>query len=236
MQKKLKIHCIMHVPYEGPGIIADWIEKKNHSLTYTKFYAEASLPDASDIHMLVIMGGPMNVFDYHIYPWVEEEIEWVGAFIQSGKPVIGICLGAQIIAAALEAEVYPGTQKEIGWHSLQFLPSVGEYMIWKEHPGTRKVFQWHGDTFDIPENTIHIASSPAFPSQGYIFEKQVVALQFHLEVTHKGVQDLIENCKDEIVPAAYIQSADAMIADTKHYKSNQQLMFQLLDYLCNLAI
>ena len=231
MKHELNIHCLMHVPYEGPGVITDWALKRDHSMDYTRLYEQESLPDISGIHMLVIMGGPMNVFDNHIHTWMEEEIAWVSAFIQTGKPVIGICLGAQIIAAALGADVYPGDQKEIGWHNLQFLPAVGEYMIWKEHPGTLKVFQWHGDTFDIPEGATRIASSPAFPNQGFIFGKQVIALQFHLEVTRKAVEDLTDNCRNEIRPGTYIQEEQDILSDTSHFSFSQDLLFQLLDYL-----
>ena len=123
----------MHVPYEGPGVIADWIGKKGHHLEYTRFYEKDPLPDASEVELLIIMGGPMNVFDFHIHPWMQEEIEWVGEFIRSGKPVLGICLGAQIVAAALGEEVYPGPEKEIGWYNLQFLPSLGEFRIFKDY-------------------------------------------------------------------------------------------------------
>ncbi|MDF1575980.1 MAG: gamma-glutamyl-gamma-aminobutyrate hydrolase family protein [Bacteroidales bacterium] len=144
------IECFMHVPYEGPGVIADWIGQKGHLLHYTRFYLGHELPEASRADMLIIMGGPMDVFDYHIHSWMGDEIEWVRDYIQTGKPVLGICLGAQIIASALGEEVYPGPHREIGWHNLQFLPSLGNYKIFEALPAAHKVFHWHGDTFDIP--------------------------------------------------------------------------------------
>ncbi len=224
----------MHVPFEGPEIIADWIREKSHSLEYTRFYEDNPLPDASEIDMLVIMGGPMNVFDFHIHPWMQDEIEWVADFIRTRKPVLGICLGAQIIAASLRVDVYPGKEKEIGWHNLQFLPSLGDYRIWKDLPGTRKVLLWHGDTFPIPEGATRIASSQAFPNQGFIYNKHVFALQFHLEVTPQSVKDLVDHCRDDLVPGPCIQTEDEILGESSFYKVNQDLMFQLLNYLSGL--
>ena len=231
MANQIRIRCFMHAPYEGPGIIATWADKQHHLLEFTRFYEDDSLPDASDVDLLVIMGGPMNVFDLHIYPWMQDEVNWVTDYIKAGKPVLGICLGAQIIASALGEEVYPGEEKEIGWHNLQFLPSLGEFRIWKDLPSTRKVFHWHGDTFPIPKDAIRIASSQAFPNQGFIYNRKVLALQFHLEVTPESVLELVENCRDELVPGPYVQSESELLGEEKVYGSNQELMFQLLDYL-----
>ena len=234
MNDILKIRCFMHVPFEGPGVMADRIQEKGHRLEYTRFYEGESLPDASEVDLLIIMGGPMNVFDYHMHGWMQEEIDWVGEFIRSGKPVLGICLGAQIIAAALGEDVYPGPEKEIGWHNLQFLPSLGEFRIFKALPVARKVFHWHGDTFNIPKGAMRIASSQLFPNQGFIYERRVVALQFHLEMTPDAVKGMIDMCGDELVEGNYIQSAKEILAETSYFESNQQVLFQFLDYLCAL--
>lgn len=221
----------MHVPFEGPGVMADWFLEKGHQLEYTRFYKDDPLPEASKVDLLIVMGGPMNVFDYHMHSWMQEEIEWVGDFIRSGKPVLGICLGAQIIAAALGEEVYPGPEKEIGWFNLQFLPSLGEFRIFNDLPVMRKAFHWHGDTFNIPKGAVRIARSQLFPNQGFIFDRRVVALQFHLEVTPESVEALVDNCRDELVEASFIQSSEEILAETSYFKSNQQILFQFLDYL-----
>ena len=224
----------MHVPFEGPGIMADWFMEKGHKLEYTRFYEGDSLPEASQVDLLVIMGGPMNVFDYHMHSWMQEEIEWVRDFIRSGKPVLGICLGAQILAAALGQEVYPGPDKEIGWHKLEFLPSLGEFRIFEDLPVARKVFHWHGDTFGIPEGAVRIARSELFPNQGFIYDKRVIALQFHLEVKPESVQALVDNCRDELVEGPFIQPEDEILAESSYFRSNQQVLYHFLDYLCAL--
>ena len=221
----------MHVPFEGPGIITDWIGEKGHQLHYTRFYEGDVLPDASDVDLLIIMGGPMDVFDYHVHPWMGDEIEWVKEYISLEKPVLGICLGAQIIANALGEEVFPGPNREIGWHNLQFFPSLGDFKICKDLPATRKVFHWHGDTFNIPEGATRIAASQAFPNQGFIYKNKVVALQFHLEVTPESVRELVENCRDELVDGPHIQTEKEILAEQNYFESNQKVLFQFLDYL-----
>lgn len=224
----------MHVPFEGPGRIADWISEKGHRLHYTRFYEGDALPNASAVDMLIIMGGPMNVFDYHIHHWMEDEIAWVKDFIETGKAVLGICLGAQIIAAALGGEVYPGPHKEIGWHNLQFLPSMGDFKICSDLPITRKVFHWHGDTFNIPDGATRIAGSQAFSNQGFIYSNHVAALQFHLEVTPESVKELVSNCRDELVEGPFVQSEKEILSAQAPFEANQEVLFHFLDYLSSL--
>lgn len=221
----------MHVPFEGPGAINKWIEDHGHSLSYTRLYNGETLPEPDSIDLLVIMGGNMSVSDYHIHHWMQEEIDWVTAFIKAGKPILGICLGAQIIAAALGAEVFPGSQKEIGWYDIRFLPCLGDYRICKTLPSTRKVFHWHGDTFQIPEGADRMAESHLFPNQGFIYDGRVIALQFHLEVNQDNVRDLVENCREELVEGPYIQSEKELLEKSRFTTENQELLFRFLDYL-----
>ena len=231
MEGPVRIRCFMHVPFEGPGVIAKWVRKHSCSLEYTRFYQGDPLPDPDQVDLLIIMGGPMDLYNDASHPWMEDEMEWISEFIASGKPILGICLGAQMIARALGEEVYPGKHKEIGWHNLQFLSAFGAYRICSELPATRKVFHWHGDTFSIPRGATHIASSKAFPNQGFIFQDKVIALQFHLEVTPSSVKELVENCRDELVAGSFIQKEKEILAEEKSYLPNQELMFHLLDYL-----
>lgn len=231
MRKALKINCFMHVPFEGPGLITDWVEREGHSLEYTRFYENEPLPDPDSVDLLIIMGGPMNVLDFHLHPWMKDELDWAGKFIMTGKAVLGICLGAQIIATALGSDVYPGKEKEIGWFNIRFLPGMGEFKICKNLPSSRKVFHWHGDTFDIPGGAIRIAESNLFPNQGFIYEKRVIALQFHLEVGPKNVDELVENCRDELVQGAHIQSENEILNLSRFSDENRLLLFNILDYL-----
>jgi GMP synthase-like glutamine amidotransferase len=231
MSKSLNIHCFIHVPYEGPAVIADWAKEHGHSLHFTRFHEDGQLPERESVDLLVIMGGPMSVYDDHIHPWLQEETEWVGEFIAAGKPVIGICLGAQIIAAALGAEVHPGPYKEIGWFNLRFLPCLGDYRICRELPSVRKVFHWHGDTFTLPEGADRIAESKAFSNQGFILNGRIIALQFHLEVTPASVKALLEHGREALTEGPFIQDAPMILAEKEIYRENQQLMYSFMNYL-----
>lgn len=225
----------MHVPFEGPGIIPEWARAKAYKLEYVRLYQGDPLPEAEEVDLLIIMGGPMNVFDFHIHAWMEDEIEWVKDFIALDRPVLGICLGAQIIAASLGEEVYPGPDKEIGWFNLQFFPSLGDFKIFRDLPGAHKVFHWHGDTFNIPEGATRIAASQAFPNQGFIYNNKVIALQFHLEVTPESLRELVENCREELVKAPHVQTEKEILSEQKYFQTNQEILFQFLDYLSALV-
>lgn len=231
MKKHLNISCFLHVHFEEPGLITEWIQKKGHQLDYTRLYKNEPLPDPDNVDLLIIMGGPMNVSDFHLHPWMKEELDWVGEFIESGKAILGICLGAQIIATALGSDVYPGKEKEIGWFGIRFLPGLGDFKICKNLPSSRKVFHWHGDTFDIPEGAIRIAESNLFPNQGFIYEKRVIALQFHLEVGPENVDKLVENCREELVHGTHIQSESELRNPARFIEKNRLLLFNILDYL-----
>ena len=225
------IYCFLHVPFEGPGVIARWAEEKGHQMNYVRLYEKDPLPDPGKVDMLVLMGGPMNVFDFHVHSWMQDEIDWVGTCIGSGKPVLGICLGAQIIAAALGCEVYPGEHKEIGWFNLKFLPGLGEFRICQDLPAVRKVFHWHGDTFHIPEGACRIAESQAFMNQGFIYRNTTIALQFHLEVTPENVRLMIRHCGDEIGEGPFMQTAEEILEEKRFFRDNQQIMYRFLDHL-----
>jgi GMP synthase-like glutamine amidotransferase len=236
MMKGLRIHCLMHVNFEGPGVIADWASRHRHIMTYTRFYEGESLPGGGDVDMLVIMGGPMDVIDEGATPWLAEEINWIGEYLETDRPVLGICLGAQLIARALGADVYPGKEKEIGWHNLQFLSAAGTFRIWPTLPSVCKVFHWHGDTFSVPEGATLIACSKATPHQGFIYREKVVALQFHLEMTPSGVSELVEYGRHELAEEGpSIQSEKEILKEKSSYADNHELMFRLLDYLSGQA-
>jgi GMP synthase-like glutamine amidotransferase len=235
MKSILNVHCFMHVPFEGPGVIADWVTKNGHSLRYTKFYENDPLPQIEGVDLAVIMGGPVSVYEKHKYLWMHGEIEWIEEFISTGKPLIGICLGAQLVAAALGAEVFPGKEKEIGWFPVEFLPSLGDFRIWQDLPASRKVFHWHGDTFSIPSGASRIACSRAYPNQGFIYGKHVIALQFHLEVTPDDVEGMVSHFGYELSPGPYVQTEREIMDERRHYVENQELIFQLLNYLCALV-
>ena len=231
--KKLKIHCLQHVPYEGPGCIEEWIKKGNHSLTYTRFFQEDELPEINDFHWLIVMGGPMSTHDESEYPWLKKEKQFLKEAIAADKTIIGICLGAQLIADALGAKVFPNPEKEIGWFDV-FLTKAGkETPLFQCFPAKKPVFHWHGETFDIPEKAIHLYRSEACTNQGFIFNEKVLALQFHFEVTPQDIQKMVHHGKAELTDGRTIQTAEEIVEETKAIEHNNRFMFQILDNLCS---
>ncbi len=229
--KKLSIHTFMHVPFEGLGCIEAWIMKNEHKLTFTRFYEEFTLPDSDEIDWLIVMGGPMGVYDIETYPWLKEEKEFIQKFIQKGKTVLGICLGSQLIASALGAKVYPNKQKEIGWYNLKLTEQGKDHPIFSAFENEFPVFHWHGDTFDLPAESIHLVSSDLCTNQAFLLKNNVLGLQFHFEVTSKSLNEMVENGMNELIEGDTIQSAEQILKQTGFIETNNLKMFRILDYL-----
>jgi GMP synthase-like glutamine amidotransferase len=227
----LKIHWFQHVPFEGLGKIEEWSQQKNHRLDCTRFHRKDPLPDIHAIDWLVVMGGPMNIYEEDRYPWLHEEKEFLKKAIDAGKTVIGICLGAQLIADVLGSRVYAGPQKEIGWFPIHKSAAAGKTSIFKDLPDTLEVFHWHGDTFDLPSGCVHIAESKACRSQAFLYEERVAGLQFHLEMTREGIEEIVFKCRQELVNGPFIQSAEEIAAGTERLKETHRIMEGILNRL-----
>ncbi|XCN73472.1 MAG: gamma-glutamyl-gamma-aminobutyrate hydrolase family protein [Candidatus Electrothrix aestuarii] len=225
----MKAHYFQHVPFEGLGSIESWLEKNNFTITSTKFFAEPTLPDPEQVDFLIIMGGPMSVNDQEEYPWLHDELNFIREFIQRDKPVLGVCLGAQLIASAMGSKIYPNKEKEIGWFPIQGSQQQTEGTF--SFPASATVFHWHGETFDLPEGATHLAQSEACKNQA--FQKgNAIGLQCHLETTPESARNIISHCRNELVPAQYIQDEQTILsADAEVYASLNQLMAKVLDFL-----
>jgi GMP synthase-like glutamine amidotransferase len=222
----MELHYLKHVPFEGLGSIEEWAASCEMQITCTRLYAGEHPPSPSGFDWLVIMGGPMGIHDHGEHPWLVEEKAFIRESSEAGKTVVGICLGAQLIADVLGAKVYPGPHKEIGWFPIHRTEGAPEWL-----PETLTAFHWHGDTFDLPEGATRLASSAACQTQGFIYRDRVVGLQFHLESTHQSVEALIQNCGHELVEAPYIQSAEQMRIGLSNIPAINAVMDNLLNNL-----
>lgn len=229
--KPLNIHAFMHVPYEGLGCMEQWILEKKHNLTYTKFYDKDKLPALSEIDWLIVMGGPMGVYDEAKYAWLSEEKLFIKQAIESGKTVLGICLGSQLIAEVLGAKVYPNKQKEIGWFDLQVTEEGKSQSLLNDFENSFPVFHWHGDTFDLPAGSINLFQSAVTKHQGFLIQEKVLGLQFHFEVTAKTLSEMVENGMTELIESETVQSASDILLQTAHIEENNRKMFQILEQL-----
>jgi GMP synthase-like glutamine amidotransferase len=225
---KLKIHYLQHVPFEGLGCIENWALSKGHSLTSTKFYTEGTLPETDAVDWLIIMGGPMSVNDEAQHPWLTAEKEFIEQVIAAGKTVIGICLGSQLISAVLGSRVYPNAEKEIGWLPIQ--PAIADNNILFTGDNALTVFHWHGETFDLPDDAKLLASSEGCTNQAFLYNENVLGLQFHLEVTADSLSQMLTFGKEELIPGKYIQTEAEIKAQSALIATNNQHMYALLNH------
>ena len=226
----LRAHYLQHVPFEGLGSIEPWLRGAGYKVTGTRFYESASLPDLDDVDFLIVMGGPMSVNDEDDFPWLIEEKDFIRRAVEAGKPVLGICLGAQLIAGACGARVYPNRCKEIGWFPVR-ATGVNDPACFP-FPESFDAFHWHGETFDLPAGTIRLAESAGCENQAFQWGESTIGLQFHLEITPESVREIIANCRAELVSSEYVQSESAMLsAPTEAYRSINRLMDEVLSFL-----
>lgn len=222
----MNIHYFQHVPFEGLGVIEDWLKTNAITPTATKFFENNSLPNEEDVDALIVMGGPMGVYDTDKFSWLLPEKEFIQKIIEANKPVLGICLGAQFIASALGAKVYKGT-REIGWYPIEKIRG-GTYF--GALPDELTVLHWHGDTFDLPEGALRLAQTSATPNQAFEY-KNTLALQFHFEMGPQHVVTMVEKCADELDGSQYVQTAEEILVNNGHFETNRRIMFGILDQL-----
>jgi len=228
--KNLSIHSLMHVPFEGLGCMEQWITRHNHTLSYTHFYDNHQLPNVNNIDWLIVMGGPMGVYDEAQYPWLAEEKAFIREAIEKGKTVIGICLGSQLIAEVLGAKVYPNKQKEIGWFDLELTTEGKNQEVLAGFEEKFPVFHWHGDTFDLPAGSKHLFQSEVTANQAFLYKEKVLGLQFHFEVTTQTLHEMVQNGISELAGSETIQPAEQILQQTAFIEANNKKMFKLLDY------
>ncbi len=227
----IRIHYIKHVPFEGLGSIEAWIRNSGNHLSLTRLYAGETLPDIESFDWLFVMGGPMNIYETNRFSWLVEEKRFIERAVNKEKVVLGICLGAQLLADILGKKVFPGPEKEIGWFSVYKTPEAIDSPSAQFMPIEIEAFHWHGDTFDLPSGAIHLAQSTACESQGFSYDGHVIGLQFHLETTRSSVEALIRNCGQEIVQGPYIQTPEIMLKEGGRFREINKIMAGLLDQL-----
>lgn len=224
-----RLACLQHVPFEDLGNIAAWADKRDFRVDVTRLFAADPLPRAAELDWLVVMGGPMGVYDDAAHPWLPRERELIGEAIARGKTVLGVCLGAQQLAAALGAPVYPHRVKEIGWFPIEGVASAGPFA--GLFAGTTEVFHFHGDTFDLPAGAVHLARSVGCESQAFAYGERVLGLQFHIEMTRANVERICVECAGDFVPGRFVQSPEEILASDARYASLEAELTRVLDRL-----
>lgn len=223
----MRVHWLQHVPFEGLGSIAPWLADRGHTLAVSRLHAGDPLPEPADYDWLIVMGGPMNVDEEDRYPWLTAEKRCLARALAAGRRVLGICLGAQLMARALGAPVTPG-EREIGWFDVTLTGAASRSPLFADFPPRFAAFHWHGDRFAIPPGAAHAAVSEACATQAFVYGERAVGLQFHLETTADSAAALIDHCADELVDSPTVQSAGQMLADPGRFADLNRLMDALL--------
>jgi len=230
----MRVHVLQHAPFEGLGSIQHWLSRRQAEVAYVRLYAGDALPSLEGTDMLIAMGGPMSVNDEVAFPWLRGEKQAIRGAIDRGTPVLGVCLGAQLIASALGARVYPNAEKEIGWFPVQAVQGVESAFAF---PSECTVLHWHGETFDLPPGAMHLARSEACEHQAFQVGHNVIGLQFHLEMTADGLRAMVENGRDELSGGRYVQGESALLGVAeRQYEATNELMGHVLTYLTDAPV
>ncbi len=199
MNKRRKILVLQNASCENLGSLETAIKSQGMEYQYKNLDRGDKVPlSLKGYAGLVILGGPMSVYETEKYPFLIDEERIINEAINKNFPTIGICLGAQLIAKVKGAKVFAGNKKEIGWYPIFLTHSGLNDSLFADFKTEITVFQWHGDTFDIPSGAIRLAGSELFPNQVFRIGEQIVGLQFHLEVTKEAIYKWMEEYKEEL--------------------------------------
>jgi GMP synthase-like glutamine amidotransferase len=231
-EEVMRLHAIQQVTFEGPALIAEWAAERGYELT-TSLASTDSYPECDDIDFLIILCGPMDADDEVASPWLHAEKHYVVECIAAGRSVLGICLGAQILAEVLGGKVRRNDETEIGWYSVAKTTTGKIERLLNLWPDTFVVGQWHGDTFDLPGSLEPLLSSEACANQAFLFDHRVLGLQFHLEWDEAQLATLIDNCRDELAKGGLWTMSARELEDEapERIATNRELLFAMLDAL-----
>lgn len=208
--------AIQHTPAETIGSIAAPLAAANVAVHTCEVFCQQSVPtEIGNYSGLILMGGPMSVYEQDRYPFIASELALIQSAMTAGKPVLGICLGSQLIAAALGARVYPGRKKEIGWLKVRLHEGGMRDPLFVGVPFAFTAFHWHGDVFEVPKDATPLLGSDITACQGFRFGTRTWALLCHLEVTAESIQAMIRSFPDEL-KAAGVNAAN-VLAQTSTY-------------------
>jgi GMP synthase-like glutamine amidotransferase len=226
----MRIHSLQHVWFEGLANLDPWAASRGHELSKTLCFQDARFPPVDELDVLIVMGGPMSVHDENHYPWLKPETNFLEQAISKDKSVVGICLGAQLLAHLFGARVYKNRYKEIGWHRVSLTDEARTSKIFGNLPREFEPFHWHGETFDLPRGCLRTAGNAACLNQAFEYDGgRVIGLQFHLESSLDSIRLLIDNCSSDLTPGDYVQNPEQMLAAPHRLTAIAAVMVRLMD-------
>lgn len=225
----MRVHVLQHVSFEGLGTIENWLQEQGAVISYTRLYETAEFPAVEQLDVIIALGGPMSVNDEAELLWLMPEKHFIAQAIDKGVAVLGICLGAQLIASATGNRVYLCPEKEIGWHPIHATDRSSSTF---NFPDAVDVLHWHGETFDLPDGAVNLAKSVVCANQAFQLGRRVIGLQFHMEMNRESLETMLFHCADDLTEGNFVQSQTVIrAASDEHYLALEKLMAELLSYI-----
>jgi len=193
------VWVLQHTPSETLGTIEDVLRVNRSGINYIETHAGKPVPgEMADKAGLIVMGGPMGVYEQVKYPFLRDEMRLIESALTMGRPVLGVCLGSQLLAAALGAEVKKGERKELGWHAVTLAEFAAQDPLFAGVKPEFWPFHWHGDVFSLPKQAVGLASSRQTPCQAFRYGKNAYGILFHLEVTREQISQMLSDFAEEL--------------------------------------
>lgn len=233
----MNILVLQHVIFEGPGQIIDWARIHKHNVTVLHVTDDTPWPSLDCVDLLIILGGPMSANDEESFSWLSAEKQFIQTALHQNKAILGICLGAQLIAQCLGSRIYPSQEKEIGWFPVSRCPIEIKSQNIDAYTGFPEQFvplHWHGETFDLPPNATLLAKTDLCPHQAFQVGRKVIGLQFHLEANPESIALLAAHAATDIGAGSFQQPIETIIQQQdSRCEHIQPLLYDVLNYLSN---
>ena len=228
----MRIHVFQHVPFEDEAFIGEWAGEMDIPVSRTRFFSGELPPEPDFYDWLVVMGGPMGVDDEDIYPWLKQEKTAISRAFNNGKRILGICLGAQLLADCTGGGVAKNPEREIGWFPVEI---TGESPLLAGVPERFNAFHWHGDRFFASDSGVVLGESEGCAAQILQVGKRALGFQFHLESTPERITALMANCPEDMIPGRYVQTGEMLEQAMGKCKKSNRIMRQVLENMLELV-
>jgi len=230
----MHILCLQHDPLDGPGTIVEWADSRGHCLSILLICQGEPIPHPDTFDLLISLGGPMGAYEEEENPWLKHEKQLLQDAFASGKKILGLCLGCQLLAEALGGKAFRHTCKEFGWQPIEPTAEGRKWFGVGESECTFFAFQWHGDTYTLPPEAVQLARNPACEQQAFVIGDQAVGLQFHLEWTEAMAVDALASPGALPPPSRFVQTPKEVLADPTLFTTGKKRFFALMDRLVSI--